>query len=120
MSSEMTKEEKYEYWRMVMDEYESKAISKADYCKQNDIPISTFNYWLDKLDASNNCSNKGRFVELKVRDKKEDSVSIADELVEFIPELNITFNSLIISINSKTPMQLLSDVMNEVGYVKGC
>ena len=120
MSSEMTKEEKYEYWRMVMDEYESKAISKADYCKQNDIPISTFNYWLDKLDASNNSSNKGRFVELKVRDKKEDSVSITDELVEFIPELNITFNSLIISINSKTPMQLLSDVMNEVGYVKGC
>ena len=120
MSSEMTKEEKYEYWRMVMDEYKSKAISKSDYCKQNDIPISTFNYWLDKLDASNDNTNKGRFVELKVRDKKEDSVSIADELVEFIPELNITFNSLIISINSKTPMQLLSDVMNEVGYVKGC
>ena len=116
----MTKEEKYEYWRMVMDEYESKGISKSDYCKQNDIPISTFNYWLDKLDASNDNTNKGRFVELKVRDKKEDSVSIADELVEFIPELNITFNSLIISINSKTPMQLLSDVMNEVGYVKGC
>ena len=120
MSSEMTKEEKYEYWRMVMDEYESKGISKSDYCKQNDIPISTFNYWLDKLDASNDNTNKGRFVEQKVRDKKEDSVSIADELVEFIPELNITFNSLIISINSKTPMQLLSDVMNEVGYVKGC
>ena len=116
----MTKEEKYEYWRMVMDEYESKGISKSDYCKQNDIPISTFNYWLDKLDASNDNTNKGRFVEQKVRDKKEDSVSIADELVEFIPELNITFNSLIISINSKTPMQLLSDVMNEVGYVKGC
>ena len=49
----MTKEEKYEYWRMVMDEYESKGISKSDYCKQNDIPVSTFNYWLDKLDASN-------------------------------------------------------------------
>ena len=31
MSSEMTKEEKYEYWRMVMDEYESKGISKSDY-----------------------------------------------------------------------------------------
>lgn len=116
----MTKEEKYEYWRMVMEEYESKGISKSDYCKQNDIPISTFNYWLDKLDASNDNTNKGRFVELKVRDKKEDSVSITDELVEFIPELNITFNNLIISINSKTPMQLLSDVMNEVGYVKGC
>ena len=46
-------------------------------------------------------SNKGRFVELKVRDKKEDSVSIADELVEFLPELNITFNSLVISINKQ-------------------
>ena len=120
MSSEMTKEEKYEYWRMVMDEYESKGISKSDYCKQNDIPISTFNYWLDKLDASNDDTNKGRFVELKVRDKKEDVVNIADELAGFIPELNITFNNLIISINSNTPMQLLSDVMNEVGYVKGC
>ena len=65
-------------------------------------------------------TNKGRFVELKVRDKEEDVVNIADELGEFIPELNITFNNLIISINSNTSMQLLSDVMNEVGYVKGC
>ena len=120
MNDEMSKDEKREYWEMVLEEYESSGVSKSEYCRVNDIPISTFNYWLDKLDASNDNTNKGRFVELKVRDKKEDSVSIADELVEFIPELNITFNSLIISINSKTPMQLLSDVMNEVGYVKGC
>ena len=104
----------------VLEEYESSGVSKSEYCRVNEIPVSTFNYWLDKLDSSNNSSNKGRFVELKVRDKKEDVVNIADELAGFIPELNITFNNLIISINSNTPMQLLSDVMNEVGYVKGC
>ena len=77
---------------MVLEEYESSGMNKSEYCRVNDIPVSTFNNWLDKLDASNNSSNKGHFVELKVRDKKEDSVPIADELAGFIPELNITFN----------------------------
>ena len=52
MNDEMSKDEKREYWEMVLEEYESSGVSKSEYCRVNDIPISTFNYWLDKLDAS--------------------------------------------------------------------
>lgn len=47
---------------MVLEEYESSGMNKSEYCRVNDIPVSTFNYWPDKLDASNNSPNKGRFV----------------------------------------------------------
>lgn len=51
MSSEMTKDEKYEYWVMVLEEFKDKRISKSEYYKANDIPVSTFNCWQDKIES---------------------------------------------------------------------
>lgn len=122
MSSEMTKDEKYEYGVMVLEEFKDKGISKSEYCKANDIPVSTFNYWQDKIESESHEENSsiGRFVELKVNIDNRTIVSSDKVKDTFVPELEIAFNNINISINSTTSMDLLSSVLSEVGYVKGC
>ena len=37
MNDDMTKDEKREYWEMVLEEYESSGMNKSEYCRVNDI-----------------------------------------------------------------------------------
>jgi len=107
---------------MVLGEFKDKGISKSEYCKANDIPVSTFNYWEDKIvtESHEEDSSIGRFVELKVNTDNRTVVSSDKAKDAFVPGLEIAFNNINISINSTTSMDLLSSVLSEVGYVKGC
>ena len=40
---QITKEERVEYWEMVISEFKESGQTKSEYCGNNDIPVSTFN-----------------------------------------------------------------------------
>ena len=48
-SEEMTKEERIEYWEMVLEDFNQSGLNKTCYCQNNDIPVSTLNYWSNRL-----------------------------------------------------------------------
>ncbi len=60
----MTKEQREEYWQMVIDDFKETDVTKAEYCRKNEIAVSTFNYWESRLKEKENDANVGRFVEL--------------------------------------------------------
>ena len=116
LTENMTKEERLEYWKMVVEEYTQSGLTKTDYCKNNDIPVSTFNYWDNRLKELVGENSGSRFIELKVPGKSESDVRITESNVLFVPELGIDYQGLRILINSRTPMVLLSEILGELGY----
>ena len=50
ITDNMTKEERKEYWELVMEEYADSDLSKKDFCDANDINPSIFNYWENRLE----------------------------------------------------------------------
>jgi hypothetical protein len=116
LTENMTKEERLEYWEMVIDEYTKSGLTKTDYCKNNDIPVSTFNYWDNRLKemAAENSGN--RFIELKIPGDSASDIRITESNVVFVPELGIDYQGLRILVNSYTPMSLLTEILGELGY----
>lgn len=37
------------YWKKVAEKYEHANLSKAEFCKQNKLPLKAFYYWCNKL-----------------------------------------------------------------------
>ena len=65
---EMTKEERIEYWEMVLEEFRQSGLNKTTYCQRNDIPVSTLNYWANRIKdirASKEAAGD-RFIELPI------------------------------------------------------
>lgn len=117
-TDDMTKEERAEYWEMVIEDFAGSSKTKTDYCKENEIPISTFNYWVNRLEELKRVVNPGedRFVELPQSSAKNRPFKIeSNDTNFFIPEMEIACNGMHILINSSTPMQLLSAVIKEIG-----
>jgi|GEM_PF-4109998 len=117
ITDNMTKEERKEYWELVMEEYANSDLSKKDFCDANDINLSTFNYWENRLEELNKLNEEGRFVELDIPNDNSKAISLhSRDEVDFIPELGIEYAGLRILINKDTPMPLLNTVLSEVGY----
>ena len=117
-TDDMTKEERAEYWEMVMEDFSGSNKTKTDYCKENDIPISTFNYWVNRLEELRQLENigKDRFIELPQSLTKNRTIKIDhSDPVIFIPEIAIDYDGIRILLNTSTPMTLLSSVMKELG-----
>lgn len=119
-TDDMTKEERMEYWGMVVDEFHQSGLTKTEYCQKNDIPVSTFNYWDNKLNdlAAEASSGGSRFVELPVSGNKKDLRVDMRDTVIFQPELSLLYNKMQILIDSSTPMSLLQSVLKEIGYAE--
>ena len=118
-TDDMTKEERAEYWEMVMEDFTNSKKSKSDYCKDNEIPISTFNYWVNRLEELRQLENTGKdkFIELPQSLTKNQTIKIDhNDLLIFIPEIAIDYDGIRILLNTSTPMTLLSTVMKELGY----
>ena len=113
---QMTKEERVEYWEMVISEFKESGQTKSEYCGNNDIPVSTFNYWEKRLGELRESEDSGRFVELKLSAGDLQEASLVEAGGVFIPELGVDFGGLRILVNSETPMNLLTKVLGEVGY----
>ena len=61
----MSREEKYEYWRMVVDEFEKSGKSIRDQCRANDIPYAQYYDWRKKIKTKDSELNPSEtFVEV--------------------------------------------------------
>jgi len=117
-TDDMTKEERVEYWQMVMEDFSDSNKTKTEYCKENEIPLSTFNYWVNRLEELKQADEfkADRFVDIADEIAKEHPISIGiSDPMMFIPELVMDYEGVHILINSSTPMQLLSSVIREIG-----
>jgi hypothetical protein len=119
-TDDMTKEERMEYWGMVVDEFHQSGLTKTEYCQKNDIAVSTFNYWDNKLNdlAAEACCEGNRFVELPVSGNKQDLHIASRDTDVFQPELSLLYNKIQILIDRSTPMSLLRSVLKELGYAE--
>ena len=120
-SEEMTKEERIEYWEMVLEDFNQSGLNKTCYCQNNDIPVSTLNYWsnrLRELQASKESSGD-RFIELQVPEGNEKSIYYTrSDGYGFKPEIIVETGDFKISLNSSTPIPLLTAVLKELYYAK--
>lgn len=118
-TDDMTKEERAEYWEMVMEDFSGSSKTKIDYCKENEIPVSTFNYWVNRLEELKRADNpaEDRFVELPQSVVRNNPFKIeSNATASFVPEMEIACNGMRILINSSTPMTLLSSVLREFDH----
>ena len=61
----MSREEKYEYWNLVVDEFESSDKSIREQCRANNIPFAQYYDWRKKVKAKQSeLSVPGTFVEV--------------------------------------------------------
>lgn len=122
-TEDMTKEERVQYWEMVIEEFNESGLTKTDYCRNNDIPVSTFNYWENRLKemAQEKEMEGSRFVELPAPadERRHPASPIPGRCAgDFYPELAVMYEGVDIFLNSDTPLPLLSAVLEEIGYVK--
>lgn len=117
----LTKEERFEYWEMVMEDLHDSGLTKTAYCQKNEIAVSTLNYWENRIKEIRQAKelDGSRFVELPIPDGIDRTIRLtpAPE-TSFIPELSLSFSGIHVLVNSQTPMPLLSAVLEEIGYVK--
>lgn len=114
---DMTTEERVLYWRMIMEEYEESGLQRIDYCKKNDISLSSFDYWkrrLKEIDQDGSCENQ-RLVEIKLQDIEQET-DHNFQTTGFITEMLISCNGMYLHINTDTPMALIKQVVTELRY----
>ena len=113
---DMTTEERLLYWRMIMDDYEESGLQRIDYCKKNDIALSTFDYWKRRLREieQDDSGEDTRLVEIKLNEPDQEITTHPQ--LEFNTEMLISCNGLELHINSSTPMALLKQVVEGLRY----
>ncbi len=115
-SDEMSKDERVEYWGMVLEEFRESGLSKTEYCRNNDIPVSTLNYWNKRL-SEEAVNENGQFAELILPEK--DKEIIDNNRVnenDFQTEMILDYHGLKIRISRNTPLFLLKSILKELGY----
>lgn len=117
-TEDMTKEERAQYWEMVVEEFNESGLTKTDYCRNNDIPVSTFNYWENRLKEMVQAKEMEghRFVELPVPVDEKRHPPAAIPGGGFHTELVVMYGGVSLFLNSDTPLPLLSAVLEEMGY----
>ena len=117
---DMKPEDRIEYWKLVMSDFKESTLTRSDYCKQNDIKLSTFDYWRRRLSDLEACSeeNGSRFAELKFSDNemtdpvRKDGFSCASG--GFVTEMIITVGKASLCINSSTPIELITRIISGI------
>ena len=121
LTDDMTREERIEYWEMVVEDFKASAKTKTAYCQENDIPVSTLSYWENRLQELKQAKETqgGRFVEVPVPSKSEASIHYSyQDGYEFKADLVIAFEGIRVLVNKTTPIPLLADVLKETYYAE--
>ncbi len=114
----MTKEQREEYWQMVIDDFKEADVTKAEYCRKNEIAVSTFNYWESRLQEKENDVNVGRFVELPVPSGEPKTIRYSSQGVSFTTQAVIALDKIRVLINADTPGSLIETILEALGYAK--
>lgn len=123
VTENMTKEQREEYWQMVIDDFKESDVTKAEYCRKNEIAVSTFNYWESRLQERSEEMSGNRFVELTVPSGEPKTIRYASSLVSpsddaFAPQAVIALDKIRILVNNETPGSLITTVLEALGYAK--
>ena len=122
VTENMTKEQREEYWQMVIDDFKEADVTKAEYCRKNEIAVSTFNYWESRLQERSDALSESRFVELHIPDGEHIAAAAPSANpstdCSFIPQAVITLDKIRILVNNETPGSLITTVLEALGYVK--
>ena len=109
----MTKEQREEYWQLVVDDFNESNVTKTEYCRKNEIAVSTFNYWESRLSEAKEVP-ENRFVELSASPKVISSLTDCG----FKTEAVIALKKVRVLINSDTPKQLIKAILETVAYAE--
>ena len=103
---EMAKEERIEYWEMVLEEFRQSGLNKTTYCQSNDILVSTLNYWANRIKdirASKEAAGD-RFIDLPIPEGNAKIIRYSNaDGYTFAPEIILEYSGIKISLNSNTP-----------------
>ena len=116
----MTKEQREKYWQMVIDDFKEADVTKAEYCRKNEIAVSTFNYWESRLKEGSEEMHGSRFVELAVPSGEPKTIRYSSSLVPpsgdaFAPQAVIAIDKIRILVkNTETPRSLITTVLEAV------
>ena len=117
---DMNPEERIEFWKLVMSDFKESALTRRDYCKQNDIKLTTFDYWKRRLSDLDACAeeNGSRFAEIKFSTNE-----LPDPVYEgafprgsesFVTEMIITVGKVSLCINNATPTELITRIISGI------
>ena len=116
LTEEMTREERAEYWGLVVDEFNCSGMTKTAYCEKNDIAVSTLNYWINKLGelASAEALGGNRFAELLPPVQDEPASGFGQAHTPHMPCLSLAIKDVRIDVFTGIPIGLLRQVIAEV------
>ena len=83
-------EEIQNQWKEKIQNQRQSGLSMASWCKKNDISITTFYYWRDKLLPKS--VNRATFVELQDTQEAPEASGITIECQNFLIRLNKQFD----------------------------
>ena len=116
---DLSKEERNEFWQMVILDYKESGLTKSEYCERNDMALSSLSYWERRLES---CERKevaeGRFVEIPIKSVISDTKDIGTSKTlspDFIPDAIIEYNGVIISLSSSAPVWWVCEIIKGVG-----
>ena len=116
MNTEMSAEDRIEYWRMVLEDFAESSLPRTEYCEKNEIKLTTFDYWkrrISDLDAAD--PDGSRFAEL-ILEKETDRAAHTNRdsflsTNEFVTQMVISCGKIFLHINSETPSELISQIL---------
>ena len=94
LSKEKQKRISNEKWKELVEEYKKSDVSKHEFCKQKNVPRSTFYKWHRILVENNRNTVKNKFIPISVKEWEEErSEEIKSEMIiESKKGIKIGFN----------------------------
>ena len=71
--------ERKDIWVQRFKEWESSGLKRAEYCRQNNFPVSTFDYWRHRIRKESEKANGNSLVKLPVVIQQAQSCSLSIE-----------------------------------------
>lgn len=93
-------------WAAVFKKRAESGLTVNQYCEQNDLSRNSYYYWLRRVKTVALEIMPNAFVELN-NVSNESSTIVPADLSSFTPQLTFEKNGFVISINQKTPKELL-------------
>lgn len=83
-----------EKWQKLVEEYKKSELSKYEFCKQRNVPRSTFYKWHRILAENDKNTVKSKFISVRVKDWEEDRIEEIKSglIIENKSGLRIGFN----------------------------
>ena len=104
-------------WRKIFQQKAESGLTAKDFCAINNISKDAYYYWqnLVRQEALATVQQQPALVELKPPMLKNAPIQATDRKQETVsPSLSITVNGATINVNSDTPKELLSTVLEVV------